>query len=61
MSVKFPEFETDRLFLRGVTAENAYFYTKYFIDYEVISQLTANVPWPYPPWCRRIYTSAINF
>ncbi len=43
-----PIFETERLFLRGVTAENVPSYEKYFVDYEVISHLSSAVPWPYP-------------
>ncbi len=43
-----PIFTTERLILRAVTLEDAEAYEKYFVDYEVIRQLTAVVPWPYP-------------
>ncbi len=42
------EFETERLYLRGVTRQNIPAYERYFVDYDVISQLSAKVPWPYP-------------
>lgn len=43
-----PAFETERLILRGVTPEDIPAYKKYFVDYAIISQLSAGVPWPYP-------------
>ena len=43
-----PVFETSRLILRGITENDAATYKKYFVTYEVISQLAATVPWPYP-------------
>ncbi len=45
---KLPTFITERLILREVTEADAPSYEKNFVDYEVISQLTAAVPWPYP-------------
>ncbi|WP_374029373.1 GNAT family N-acetyltransferase [Bdellovibrio bacteriovorus] len=45
---KIPTFETERLILREVRYEDIPSYEKYFIDYEVISHLSAAVPWPYP-------------
>lgn len=45
---ELPLFETDRLILRGVTEADAPAYKKHFVDYDVISQLAATVPWPYP-------------
>jgi [ribosomal protein S5]-alanine N-acetyltransferase len=45
---QLPEFETSRLLLRGVTPLDVPSYEKYFVDYEVISHLSAAVPWPYP-------------
>jgi RimJ/RimL family protein N-acetyltransferase len=43
-----PVFKTKRLILKGITEEDALAYTEHFVDYEVISQLAASVPWPYP-------------
>lgn len=43
-----PVFETERLILKEVTLEHAKDYQTHFNDYEVISQLAAQVPWPYP-------------
>jgi [ribosomal protein S5]-alanine N-acetyltransferase len=49
---KLPVFTTERLILREVTEADAPSYEKNFVDYEVISQLAATVPWPYPEgWC----------
>jgi ribosomal-protein-alanine N-acetyltransferase len=45
---KLPVFTTERLILREVTEADAPAYEKNFVDYEVISQLAAAVPWPYP-------------
>jgi len=42
------EFQTERLLLRAVTAEDIPSYTKHFVDYEIIEHLAAAVPWPYP-------------
>lgn len=44
-----PEFTTKRLTLRGVRESDAPCYTEQFVDYEVIRNLSAVVPWPYPP------------
>lgn len=43
-----PVFETKRLILRGVVEEDAPNWQKHFDDYEVIRNLSAFVPWPYP-------------
>ena len=48
MEIKVPVFETRRLILRPITLEMAADYEKYFVDYEIISHLSAIVPWPYP-------------
>lgn len=45
---KLPIFTTERLILREVTEGDAPACEKYFVDYEVISQLASAVPWPYP-------------
>lgn len=42
------EFETERLFLRGVKLSDSPSYQKNFADYEVIQHLSHLVPWPYP-------------
>lgn len=44
----FSNFKTERLILRAVSPSDILSYEKYFIDYEVISQLSSAVPWPYP-------------
>lgn len=43
-----PALETARLHLRGPTEADAPAIQKYFNDYEVIRQLAAHAPWPYP-------------
>ena len=47
-TINFPAFETNRLKLRAVTQADVTSYQKYFADYEVISHLSAAVPWPFP-------------
>lgn len=42
------ELTTERLLLKGVSAEHIPAYTRHFVDYEVIRNLAATVPWPYP-------------
>lgn len=44
-----PQFTTQRLLLKGVTANDIPAYTRHFVDYEVIRNLASTVPWPYPP------------
>jgi ribosomal-protein-alanine N-acetyltransferase len=43
-----PTFETKRLILRPVVESDAISWQKHFDDYEVIRNLSAHVPWPYP-------------
>jgi [ribosomal protein S5]-alanine N-acetyltransferase len=43
-----PVFETKRLLLREVLPCDIESYTRGFVDYEIISELSAAVPWPYP-------------
>ena len=43
-----PEFVTKRMILRAVRESDAASYTEHFVDYEVIRNLAAAVPWPYP-------------
>lgn len=43
-----PVFETERLMMRGVTLADAPAYARHFVDYAVVSELAATVPWPYP-------------
>ncbi len=45
---EIPEFQTERLFLRGITLEDTSSYQKHFVDYEVVRYLADHVPWPYP-------------
>lgn len=47
-NAQLPVFETDRLILRAVTIADVPSYQKHFNDYEVISHLSAAVPWPFP-------------
>ena len=46
--MNLPRFETERLILKEITLDDAASYQKHFADYEVISQLSHHVPWPYP-------------
>ncbi len=46
--MKLPKFETQRLVLKEISIDDAPFYEKNFVDYEVIRHLSALVPWPYP-------------
>lgn len=46
--MKLPIFETSRLILKEVTMADVPAYEKYFVNYEVIRNLAAAVPWPYP-------------
>lgn len=48
MSQAIPTFHTERLILKPIELSDAESYEKIFVDYEVISQLSALVPWPYP-------------
>ncbi len=43
-----PRFETPRLILRQVSLSDVPSWERYFVDYEIISQLSDRVPWPYP-------------
>lgn len=46
--IAIPEFETERLLLKGLSMADAAAYAKYFVDYDVVQYLSAVVPWPYP-------------
>ena len=46
--MEVPEFQTERLFMRGVKLEDSESYEKNFANYEVIQHLSHHVPWPYP-------------
>lgn len=48
VSMDIPEFTTERLLLKGVTAADIPAYTQHFVDYDVIRNLASTVPWPYP-------------
>lgn len=43
-----PTFHTRRLLLRAVEPRDVPAYQANFVDYQVISQLAAAVPWPFP-------------
>jgi ribosomal-protein-alanine N-acetyltransferase len=47
-NLSLPEFQTSRLFLRGVQLSDWSSYQKNFADYAVIRHLSHLVPWPYP-------------
>jgi [ribosomal protein S5]-alanine N-acetyltransferase len=46
--VTLPRLETERLILREVTEADVPSYERHFVGYEVVSQLSNSVPWPYP-------------
>jgi [ribosomal protein S5]-alanine N-acetyltransferase len=46
--MNLPIFKTARLILKPVELSDVPSYEKHFVDYEVISELAAHVPWPYP-------------
>lgn len=48
MNENVPTFHTERLILKPVELSDTPSYEKHFVDYEVISHLSALVPWPYP-------------
>ena len=48
MTYAIPTFTTARLILRGVSIDDEPAYIKHFVNYAVISQLSATIPWPYP-------------
>jgi RimJ/RimL family protein N-acetyltransferase len=48
MKPSIPTFYTSRLILRPITLSDSESYEKNFVDYDVISHLSALVPWPYP-------------
>ncbi|QDK37851.1 GNAT family N-acetyltransferase [Bdellovibrio sp. NC01] len=48
MTNTIPTFETERLILREIQESDIPAYHKNFVDYEVIRNLSAVVPWPYP-------------
>jgi RimJ/RimL family protein N-acetyltransferase len=49
MSPLIPELTTQRLILRDVRLADPVAYVANFADYEVVRQLAAVIPWPYPP------------
>lgn len=59
MGFSVPTFATDRLILRAIQMSDVPSYQNYFIDYEVISQLSSAVPWPYPEDGVSYYLSSI--
>lgn len=48
MSNSVPTLQTKRLILKPIRLSDAESYEALFVDYEVVSQLAAAVPWPYP-------------
>lgn len=54
-----PTLETERLILHAATPEHAEAYEAEFNDYEVIRQLSAAVPWPYPAGGVRAYIEGL--
>lgn len=43
-----PHFKTERLILKSISLDDVTSYTKHFVDYDVIRNLSNVVPWPYP-------------
>ena len=43
-----PTLVTPRLIVRELIAADELFYSRYFINYEVVRYLGAQLPWPYP-------------
>lgn len=43
-----PTFETKRLILKDISEKDIPAYQKHFVDYEIVSQLSSAVPWPFP-------------
>ena len=52
---EIPEFETERLFMRGVRLEDSESYEKNFANYEVIQHLSYQVPWPFSKGSTKSY------
>lgn len=48
MTHAIPTFETERLLLKALQMSDAPSIRKHFVDFEVISELSHGVPWPYP-------------
>jgi len=46
--MEIPTFKTKRLILKEIDLKDAPSYQRNFVDYEVIRNLSAVVPWPYP-------------
>jgi [ribosomal protein S5]-alanine N-acetyltransferase len=46
--IKTKRIESKRLILRGLEVSDIPSYERHFVDYDVISQLSSVVPWPYP-------------
>ncbi len=54
-----PPLETDRLWLRPLTLQDADQIQERFPDWDVVRLMSAAIPWPYPPdgaltWCRDV-------
>jgi len=54
-----PPLETERLWLRPLTVEDAGQIQEQFPDWEIVRLMSAAIPWPYPPdgaltWCRDV-------
>ena len=48
MKTEVPEFETRRLFLRGLKLSDAESYERKFARWEIVQHLRRTCPWPYP-------------
>ncbi len=59
--MQVPEFSTARLKLRPIQLEDIPSYERHFIDYEVVCQLSQQVPWPYPEDGVRQFLNAVIF
>ncbi len=58
-SKPLPEFETDRLYMRGVRLEDSESYEKNFANYEVVQHLSDQVPWPYPEGSTKSFLESV--
>lgn len=56
-----PTFQTDRLILKQISLEDIPAYKKHFVNYAVISNLSAQVPWPYPDDGVEFFLNSIVF
>ena len=54
-----PQFDTERLLIRGVCLEDASSYEANFATYDVVQFLSNRVPWPYPKGSLRTFLQEV--